>query len=402
VKRFLSGSVAILIAAAIWLPLMHLPYKRNVDDYFSTAGVAPKAQAVANQHLQFWLDPELRSEELARMRGSNPEWDFMGRTFLVLSLANMALRGPARQADYLAVIDAVIDETIRLEEEHGKYYFLLPYATDIPFLGKKARSIFQDGEIALMIAARRVVEEKPEYEPLLTERVNVMVECMQEGPVLCAESYPNECWMFCNCVALAAIRIADVLDGSDHSEFIQAWIRTARAELIDMGSGLLVSSFEFDGDHMDGPEGSTIWMVSHCLQVVDKEFADDQYRRARKELARKAFGFGYAREWPDCWRGVPDIDSGPVIPVLDISAGSSGLAFLGASSFGDREYLASLLTSLTYGGFPSEKDGRLRYYASNQVGDAVLLYSMVLGPVWEKVGKMENGTAEGQPDGSGT
>ena len=136
---------------------------------------------------------------------------------------------------------------------------------------------------------------------------------------------------------------------------------------------------------MDGPEGSTIWLVAHCLQLIDEDFARDQYERARKELARNVLGFAYSREWPVGWQGPRDIDSGAVIPVLEISAGGSGLAFVGAASFEDMNYLAALSATLDFAGFPSEKAGRLKYCGSNQVGDAVLLYSTVLGPIWKKV-----------------
>ena len=50
------------------------------------------------------------------MRASNAEWDFMGRSFLVWSLANMSLREPASKALYLQTVDQIIEETIRLEE----------------------------------------------------------------------------------------------------------------------------------------------------------------------------------------------------------------------------------------------------------------------------------------------
>ena len=80
-----------------------------------------------------------------------------------------------------------------------------------------------------------------------------------------------------------------------------------------------------------------------------------------------------------------DVDSGMVIPVLEVSAGGSGLAFVGASSFGDEDYLGKLQTTLDFAAFPVERKGRRQYCASNQVGDAVLLYASVLGPVWEKI-----------------
>jgi hypothetical protein len=314
------------------------------------------------------------------MRHSNAEWDFMGRTFFVLSLANMSLRDPTSAPGYLAVMDRIIDETIRLEQERGKFHFLMDYARAGDFRSSTGRSLFEDGEIALMLAVRRLVEEKPAYERLLHERVGAMVKTMSESPVLSGESYPDECWTFCNVVGLTAIHIADRLDHTDHGPFIQRWLATARQHLVDRPTGLLISSYSFSGEPFDGPEGSSIWMVAHCLQLLDPAWAAYQFSRARHELGRTLFGFGYAREWPRTWQGPADVDSGPIVPILEMSAGASGL-----------------LTSLNYGAFPQRTKGTLRYCASNAVGDAVLLYACVLGPAWEKVRSLETVDHRGQP-----
>jgi hypothetical protein len=385
VARVLLAFAAVAVATAIWLPCMHLFFRPDVTDFRVPAGLSQEVRAMGEHHLQLWTDSQSREHEIEKMRQSNAEWDFMGRTFLVVSLANMALRNEERRQEYLDVMDRVIDETIRLEAEHGMYYFLMDYARSGSFVSSQKRSMFEDGEIALMIGARRIVEEKEEYAPLLKERVTAMVSYMQESPVLSGESYPDECWTFCNSVALTAIRISDVLDGTDHSEFIAAWLAMAKEKLVDEKTGILVSSYGFDGTHYDGPEGSSIWLVAHCLQLIDPEFAADQYARARAELGKSLLGFGFGREWPESWVGPADIDSGPIIPIIEISAGSSGLAFVGASSFGDDEFLVQLLTSLKFGGFPVRTREVLRFCASNQVGDAVLLYAMVLGPLWEEV-----------------
>src|SRR5207248_9198908 len=131
---------------------------------------------------------------------------------------------------------------------------------------------------------RRRVEEKPEYRPLFAARVAAMEKAMREGPALSAESYPDECWTFDNANALAAMQLSDVLDGTDHADFLRAWVRTAKTRLVDAKSGMLVSSFRRDGTPLDGSEGSSIWMAAHALSVVDADFARDQYDRARKEL----------------------------------------------------------------------------------------------------------------------
>ena len=331
-KNILVGLAALVVAAIIWLPCLHFLFTRPLSDFRQNQGLSPKARQLAARHLRLWTDPALREQELNKMRASNAEWDFMGRSYLVWSLANMALRDPASKSLYLQTMDQIIDETLRLEKQEGMYFFLMSYAKERHYLVQPAHSLFLDGEIALMLAARRVVEEKPEYKPLLTERVNAIVERFRKSPRLLLESYPDECWMFDHCVALDAIKMADYLDGSDHSALIR-----------------------------------------------------DQYQRARKELGVITLGFGYAHEWPKSCKGQADVDSGPIIPGFEISAGSSGMAFIGASSFADDQFLVPLAATLDFAGFPARTHGRLKYCASNQVGDAALLYASTLGPLWQKV-----------------
>ena len=388
-KRIVLTLVALLIGTAVWLPCVHFLFRAAPGDYRAQAALPERTRALAFRHIAFWQDSDFRDRELAQMRVSNAEWDFMGRTFLALSLANMACREPATALGYLSVMDTIIADTVRLEDERGLFHFLMPYAQEMPFVAQPPRSLFLDGEIALMLAARRLVRERPGYRSLMDERIETMIARMKESPVLAAESYPNECWLFCNTVALAAIKLSDILDGPHHEDFIEQWLAITKRELLDPETGLLYASYDVAGVPLQGPEGSSIWMAAHCLQVVDEDFARDQYQRARKELARSVLGFGYAREWPVSYKGPVDVDSGPVIPILGISPGSSGLALLGASAFGDIDYFQKLLTSLRFVGFPLETDGRLQFCASNQVGDAVLLYAMVVGPLWEKARVLE-------------
>jgi hypothetical protein len=376
-RRLGLGAVSLAIATAVWLPCVHLAYAP------SAASAPARAERMAAHQLALFRDQESHEREAGRMRRSNPEWDFMGRTFLVYALADLALRDPAGKARHLEAIDHILDDTLRLEREEGLFHFLMPYAHRGAFVMSPARSQFLDGEIALMLGLRRLLGERPGDKERLTERVEAMVARMRQSPVLSAESYPDECWTFCNALALAAIKCADVLDGSDHTALFRDWIATAKQRLVEPATGLLVSSYTVDGRMKDGPEGSSIWMSAHALRVIDPAFAEDQYRRAKKELGRTILGFGYAREWPTGHRGPADVDSGPVIPGLDVSGGSSGLAFVAASSFGDHDYFAALGATLDFAAFPTEREGRRAYAASNQVGDAVMLYSMTLGPMWD-------------------
>ncbi|MBI2898208.1 MAG: hypothetical protein HYY06_31955, partial [Deltaproteobacteria bacterium] len=57
----------------------------------------------------------------------------------------------------------------------------------------------------------------------------------------------------------------------------------------------------------------------------------------------------------------------------------------GASAFGDDAYLAGLVASLDLAAFPVDDKGGRRYAASNQVGDAALLYALVQGPLFRRL-----------------
>lgn len=379
------GIFALALAAVLWFSVVARLFDQPEENYLSADRIAPLGRAIAARHIRFWTDPELRRLELEKMRSRNAEWDFMARCFFVWSLANMGLREPSLKAEVLPVMDTIIDETIRLEKEHGIHFFLMPYGKYSEFKMQPPRSIFIDGEIGLMLGLRRLLEDKAEYRDLHRERIEVMLDRMQKGAVLCAESYPDECWLFCNSIGLAAIKVGDYLDGTDHSEFFARWLASAKANLLDKETGILVSAYDLSGKNVsDGPEGSTIWLVTHCLQLIDPEFAKEQYWLARKHLKADFLGFGYAYEWPG-GKGHDDVDSGPILPLINLSAGSTGLAFLGAASFDDKEYLKQLYRSLEMGAFPVRAPEGIRYCASNAVGDAVLLYSITQGPAWRRI-----------------
>ncbi|MCU1283451.1 MAG: putative hydrolase [bacterium] len=373
----MRGAAALLAATAIWLPCLHW--------CFRPALAGERSQALAKRQLAQLDDAALGAAALAPARAANPEWDLMGQTFVAWALANDALRNPAEANAAVKRIDRMLASILAVERRRGFRAYLLPYAEG-PYAVQPDRSLFVDSEVALTAALRRLVRDDDEaIRTLSRERIEVMAAAMRRAPLGLVESYPHEGWTFDHAVALAAIRVVDRLDGSDHRDVIARVLATMRTRLRDPQSGLVASSFTPAGAVLDGPEGSTLWMTLHCLAAVDEPFARAQYAIARRELGRSFLGFAWASEWPASRRGARDIDSGAVVPLLDVSAGSSGLAFVAAATFGDGDFLRELGTTLELGAFPIDDRHGRRYAASNQVGDAVLLYAAKLGPAWERV-----------------
>src|SRR5436190_7872279 len=168
--RLIIGLAAVGVGTAIWLPCVHWLFAVNPATVYATSGVPPRARELAARHVQLWTDAASKKREAERMRQSNAEWDFMGRSFLVWSLAEMAVREPETRGQNVAIMDEIIGETIRLERERGPYFFLMNYAKARPYVVQPMRSLFLDSEIALMLATRRFVEERSDYKTLLEER----------------------------------------------------------------------------------------------------------------------------------------------------------------------------------------------------------------------------------------
>ncbi len=345
-----------------------------------------QAKGMLEEQLATWNDPVARDAQRASLRRYNPEWDFMQRTFLLLSLADAALVQPERQDELLKVMDDILEETLADEAAHGHRHFLMDYADEAPFIDPEGRSVFVDGEIALMMGARRLVRDDPELAALHRERNAAIVEQFEASPVLLPESYPNEAWLFCNTNALVALRMADAIDGSDHSNLVERWVARARSNLVEESTGMLGSEFTWYGQAMDGPEGSSIWLVAVNLLVLDESLGRDQYERAHQALVDDVMGMAYAREWGPEWQGAVDVDSGPIVPFLDASPSSSGFALMASRAFGDDETHQALVRSLDVANVLVHLLPHMISVADNAVGDAVLLHALTFGPLW---GEME-------------
>lgn len=376
-------AAALALGAALWLPNAHRMLEPS-SPLRPASGTGAMAEALLTEQLRGWRRDRSRRHDA--LRAGCAEWDLMRRTFLVLSLANISLREPARAARLVPEMDALIDDTLATERSQGQRHFLMAYADRGAWVQSPARSIFVDGEIALMIGARRMVRDDGRWSREHDARVEVIRARMGAAPLHSAESYPDECWTFCNIIALAALRLYDRRVGTDHGALIQRWLQAARARLTDPATGLLVSSFTVDGRVGDGPEGSSIFLAAHMLQVLDPALARAQYRLARDAMGRSVWGFGWSREWPAGTARRDDVDSGPSVPVVDANAGASGLALVGAAAFGDDAWLRALVRSVNLAAFPVRTGGGLRLAAGNAVGDAVLLYALTLGPLWQAAG----------------
>jgi hypothetical protein len=370
-KRFLFPWT-ILVGLAIWIPSLRY--------FFEPKPRNQRVQALLNRKLV-----EINSPQLVPSgdRMANPEYELLDRYFLVLSLVNQSLleKDEVVRKKYTQSVDTILNRMVSDQQKHGQSYFHLPYFHSKRFKDPHAQSLFLDGEFGMMLAARLFLGKNDFYHQQLEHVVQKIERQLTAGPVLSGESYPDECWTFDNTLALDTLYLADRILGTNHNHLIQQWILLAKQRLLDPKTGLLVASYRYDGTMLQGAEGSGLWLPIHNLLPLDETFAKAQYQKAKGLLARSVLGFGFAREWEHS--GQRDVDSGPVVPLIGASPGSSGLFLVAASAMDDQKSLTELERSLDLTAFPIWDSTGLRYAGASGVGDSVLLYALSYGPLFQ-------------------
>ena len=272
--RALAAWFCIGVSLAAVLATARFRYRPDAGDSPWSDGIAPTAQALVRGQTAALESADDPDGATARMRRSNPEWDFMGRTFLVMALGEVALRDPASAPADLRVVDHIVRDTLGRESSGGAQAFLMAYAKTRPYRVQPARSLFVDGELAMMLGVECRVARAAgaTNDPAavaavagLRGRVARIEETFAKAGDGFAESYPDECWIFDHAFALAALRLADRELGSNHDAFSRRWLARARSAWLEPATGLPHSAFSIDGRPSQGPEGSSVWLAAHLF-----------------------------------------------------------------------------------------------------------------------------------------
>jgi hypothetical protein len=92
-------------------------------------------------------------------------------------------------------------------------------------------------------------------------------------------------------------------------------------------------------------------------------------------------GYGGIREYPPDVDGAGDIDSGPV--VLGVSVSATGFALASAKLHNDSSMFTSLYRTADFWGVPMHRPSGMRYLSGGPLGNAILLAMTTATWKWE-------------------
>lgn len=196
-------------------------------------------------------------------------------------------------------------------------------------------------------------------EQLHDELVNALARRFSQSERGLLETYPGEIYVPDNVVTMAGLAQYDACTGVPrHRELIDAWISKLKNHWLD--DGVLVFA------PGQPARGSGAAWNSFYLPLIDESFAAEQ-----SELMWQRFGdttIGGIREWPVGAARGGDVDSGPLILGLSLSA--TGYA-LGDAVLRNRPEAAAIIRNAELTGVTLND----RYAFAPFVGDAITLAS---------------------------
>ncbi|WP_019926817.1 hypothetical protein [Nocardia sp. BMG111209] len=232
---------------------------------------------------------------------------------------------------------------------------------------------------ALALGMARMVD--PAFPPDLARRQDALVAAYERrllaSPTALLDTFPGEAYPTDVAAVAAAIAVHGRETGTDHAVVLAHWAQQVRAVQIDPRTGLIVQRMGTDGRMHDAPRASGTGLAAYFAGFADRALAGD-LAAALFRQERTVLGFSAIHEYGSGYRGAGDIDSGPVI--LGISVSATGFALALARSLGRRDVFTRLFRTTDLVGVPLRSGSRLRFATGGAIGNALLLAFLTSGP----------------------
>jgi hypothetical protein len=360
-------------------------------DAFLRGDVAP--QRALARGARDWLD--VPPDELVFHTGSarfDGEWYLIAHMAAALGFAQTALEHPELAGEHAPLVARACDRLLlpRGRAHDAEAWGEDPLATlDAPAERPRHGHLAFLGYANLALSMERRVSPQSPHAAIGDAVTEALVRAFAASPTGLLESYPDETYPADNAAAVASIVLHDraapaaaaqaAAGGStDHAAVVQRVLAALRARFTDAASGLLYQRVDSaTGAPREGARASGTAMAAFVLGYAGPDAASPWW----DALARQwdtVLGFGGVREFPPGARGAGDIDSGPVILGLGVSASAFGLA--SARRAGDGARFRSGFASAWLFGLPSEDGGALRFVSGGSLGN-VLLFAVMTARV---------------------
>ncbi|WP_431955619.1 hypothetical protein [Nocardia lijiangensis] len=347
---------------------------RDADEWYR--GDPARVEALAEELVAFEAEDDQR-----RATGSggviDRMWGLLAHQMTALGLAQVCLEHPEWRERYAPIVTHAAAKSLlpEMRTEFTSAWHGRDGLADLDSPNGHAYLSYP----ALALGIARLVD--PAFPPDLAVQHDALIASYERrllaSPTGLLDTFPGEAYPTDVAAVAAAIAVHGRATGIDHGAVLAHWAQQVRAVQIDRGTGLVLQRMGVDGRAHDAPRASGTGLAAYFAGFADRALAEELatvlFRQERSFL-----GFGAIHEYGNGFRGAGDMDSGPLI--LGISISATGFALAPARSFGHRDTFTRLFRTTDLFGLPLRSGPRLRFATGGVIGNALLLAFLTSGP----------------------
>lgn len=359
ILAWIVGAVA---GATVLAPL---PCRRDAGALFEGD---PATQERLARGVESWLDDDLDRRRFGT--GSDRfdgEWRFGTYVMAALGYGQVAMEHPQGRAASLARMERCLD--LALGEDVRAFDRDAWGADPLDAMGTERDHAAFLGYLDLALSLHRAIAPASRFAELNDDITTHLAQRMSASPIGLLETYPGEVYPVDNAAFVGALGLRAREDPSLRPLLRRALARVDGAR--DPVTGLLFQAVSSTtGEPVDSARGSGTALAVYFLSFADAETSRSLYDAAQARLSASWLGFGALREHPRGAAGGADVDSGPVVLGLGLSA--TGFAIAGARAHGDRAGFTSRYATAHLFGAPVDRGGRRNFAMGGPLGDALM------------------------------
>ena len=322
-----------------------------------------------------------KKDDVSRRHDQNRfagEWALVTHQMVALGLAQLCLAHPEWEAELAPIVTKAAANSFRIE--------MRTFGTNA-WHGEDAMASL-DGDhghaylayAALALGMARLVDVN--FPPELAKQHDALIAAYQRrllaSPTGLIETYPGEAYPTDVAAVAAAIAIHGRATHTSHEKVLERWASNVRRVQLDARSGFVVQRMDATtGAPHDAPRASGTAFAAYFAGFADRSIAKQLADAVAKQEA-SFFGFGAIREYAPGFHGGGDVDSGPVIFGVGVSA--TGFALASARAFGHEDEFTKLYRTVDLFGVPMQQDETRRFALGGPIGNALLLAMLTSGP----------------------
>ncbi len=329
-----------------------------------------------------YLQAALATGRAEEMQGLFPEGYFFSYALYGLTWVDVGLMYPEGSSEREEALREARWAWQALASEKGQAPFQAMAEAELPF------GMFYMAWRTDLLAGILLLQPEGQYNPAELEQFRqdcaVIAQALQGAATPFLASYPGMSWPVDAYPAIHALRAHRYLVNPQYEPLIEEWL-AATVHRLDPATGLVPHRSQAkDGTPIGGARATSQTLILRFLADIEPKLGAQFYSLFRQSyLVFHTTGLPGVREYPQGVNGSGDIDSGPLLDGISLSA--TAVMMGTARMYNDQETAVAIEQAGEALAMPITWRGQKRYgFGLIPVGDAFAAWSQTVRPWFEE------------------